>query len=91
MAFTTVPTPLWSCTRSATGSRRSRSRLRLPSTRSVALSLFFVGHLSDSYGRRRVLMPALAMEILAALVFVAWSSLPALLVARVLSGLASAR
>ena len=53
----------------------------------VALSLFLVGHVSDWHGRRRVLMPALALEILACVVFVAWPSLPGLLVARVLSGL----
>ena len=31
----------------------------------VALSLFLAGHLSDWHGRRRVLIPALALEILA--------------------------
>jgi MFS family permease len=45
----------------------------------VALSLFLVGHLSDSHGRRRVLMPALLLEILAGLIFVVWPSLPGLL------------
>jgi MFS family permease len=88
MAFTTVPTPLWSLY--AQHDRFSSLTVTIAFAvyaLAVALSLFLVGHLSDSYGRRRVLMPALAMEILAALVFVAWSSLPALLVARILSGL----
>ena len=53
----------------------------------VALSLFLAGHLSDWYGRRRVLMSALALEVLAGVVFIAWPSLPGLLLARVLSGL----
>jgi MFS family permease len=53
----------------------------------VALSLFLVGHLSDWHGRRRVLLPAIALEILAGVVFLAWPSLPGLLLARVLSGL----
>jgi MFS family permease len=53
----------------------------------VAVSLFLAGHLSDWHGRRRVLMPALALEILAGVVFVVWPSLPGLLLARVLSGL----
>jgi MFS family permease len=53
----------------------------------VAVSLFLVGHASDWYGRRRVLMPALALEILAGAVFIAWPSLPGLLLARLLSGL----
>jgi MFS family permease len=54
----------------------------------VALSLFLAGHVSDWYGRRRVLIPALALEIAAAVVFLAWPALLGLLVARVLSGLA---
>ena len=88
MAFTTVPTPLWSLY--AQRDRFSSLTVTIAFAvyaLAVALSLFLIGHLSDSYGRRRVLMPALALEILAGLVFVVWSSLPALLVARVLSGL----
>ncbi|HEX4009941.1 MAG TPA: MFS transporter [Solirubrobacteraceae bacterium] len=88
MAFTTVPTPLWSLY--AQRDRFSSLTVTIAFAvyaLAVALSLFLVGHLSDSFGRRRVLMPALALEILAGLVFVAWSSLPALLAARVLSGL----
>src|SRR6266545_3396920 len=53
----------------------------------VAASLFLAGHLSDWHGRRRILMPALALELLAAVVFLVWPSLPGLLLARVLSGL----
>ncbi len=88
MAFTTVPTPLWSLY--AQRDRFSSLTVALAFAvyaLAVALSLFLIGHLSDSYGRRRVMMPALALEILAGLVFVVWSTLPALLVARVLSGL----
>jgi MFS family permease len=88
MAFTTVPTPLWSLY--AQHDRFSSLTVTIAFAvyaLAVALSLFLVGHLSDSYGRRRVLMPALALEILAALVFVVSSTLPALLIARVLSGL----
>jgi MFS family permease len=88
MAFTTVPTPLWSLY--AQRDRFSSLTVTIAFAvyaLAVALSLFLIGHLSDTYGRRRVLMPAIALEILAGLVFVLWSSLPALLVARVLSGL----
>jgi MFS family permease len=88
MAFTTVPTPLWSLYAQHDGFSSLTVTIAFAVyALAVALSLFLVGHLSDSYGRRRVLMPALALEILAALVFVIWSSLPALLIARVLSGL----
>ncbi len=54
----------------------------------VVASLLFVGHLSDWYGRRAVLIPAVALAAAAALVFISWKSLPALIVARVLSGVA---
>ena len=63
MAFTTVPTPLWSLY----AQRDHFSSLTVTIVfaayaLAVALSLFLAGHLSDWYGRRRVLMPALALE-----------------------------
>jgi MFS family permease len=88
MAFTTVPTPLWSLY--AQRDRFSSLTVTLVFAAyavAVALSLFLAGHLSDSYGRRRVLAPAIALNILAGVVFVTWPELPGLLVARVLSGL----
>jgi len=88
MAFTTVPTPLWSLY--AQRDRFSSFTVTIAFAAyavAVALSLFFAGHLSDWHGRRRVLMPALALEILASLLFLVWPSLTGLLVARVLSGL----
>jgi MFS family permease len=54
----------------------------------VTASLLLAGHVSDWYGRRAVLIPALAVAALAAVVFIAWQSLAGLLVARVLTGLA---
>ena len=78
MAFTTAPTPLWSL---------YARRDHFSSLTVSALSLFLAGHLSDWHGRRRVLMPALTLVILAGVVFVVWPSLPGLLLARVLSGL----
>jgi MFS family permease len=88
MAFTTVPTPLWSLF--AQRDRFSSLTVTIAFAVyavAVALSLFFVGHLSDWHGRRRVLMLALAIEILAGVVFVVWPPLPGLLLARVLSGI----
>ena len=67
MAFTTVPTPLWSLY-----AQRDRfSSLTVTVVFAVyavavAFSLFVAGHVSDWYGRRRVLMPALALEVVAA-------------------------
>jgi len=88
MAFTTVPTPLWSLY----AQRDHLSSLTVTLVFAayavaVALSLFLAGHLSDSHGRRRVLAPALALNIIAGVVFVTWPELPGLLLARVLSGL----
>jgi MFS family permease len=88
MAFTTVPTPLWGLYAQRDGfSSFTVTIVFAVYALAVALSLFLVGHLSDWHGRRRVLMPALAVEILAGVVFVVWPSLPGLLLARVLSGL----
>jgi MFS family permease len=53
----------------------------------VAISLVLAGHLSDTSGRRRLLVPAITLNVVAGLVFVVWPALPGLLVARVLSGL----
>jgi MFS family permease len=88
MAFTTVPTPLWSLF--AQRDRFSSFMITIAFAvyaLAVALSLFLAGHMSDWYGRRRVLMPALLLEILAGVGFIVWPSLPGLLVARVVSGL----
>jgi MFS family permease len=54
----------------------------------VVVSLLVAGHVSDWYGRRTVLGPALAMAVVAAIVFLSLRSLAGLLVARVLTGLA---
>ena len=52
----------------------------------VVASLVLVGHVSDWYSRRVVLLPAIA--IVAAVLFLVWRSLAALVVARVLTGVA---
>src|SRR5215218_6295378 len=54
----------------------------------VVTSLLLAGHVSDWYGRRAVLIPALVLAGVAASVFIAWQSLAGLLVARVLTGVA---
>ena len=88
MAFTTVPTPLWSgYARRDHFSSFTVTLVFAAYAVAVALSLFLAGHLSDWYGRRRVLAPALALNVLAGVVFVTWPQLPGLFSARVLSGL----
>ena len=54
----------------------------------IVVSLLLAGHVSDWYGRRAVMLPALAIAVAAAVIFLAWRSLAGLLVARVLTGLA---
>ncbi len=88
MAFTTVPTPLWSLFARRDGFSSLTITLAFAVYAvAVAISLVLAGHLSDVYGRRRLLVPAIALNVVAGLVFVAWPALPGLLVARVLSGL----
>jgi MFS family permease len=53
----------------------------------VAVSLLTAGHLSDGVGRRRVLTAAVLFNVLAVLIFMTWSGVPALLLARFVSGL----
>ncbi|PRY16591.1 MFS transporter [Kineococcus rhizosphaerae] len=89
MAFATVPTPLWALYRVRDG---------LPTVvvtvafavyaAGVAIALFTVGHLSDHLGRRRVLVPALALEAVAALALTLTPNVVVLVVARVVTGLA---
>src|SRR4029079_1267268 len=54
----------------------------------VVASLVLAGHVSDLYGRRAVCIPALLTAAAASIVFLTWTSLPGLLVARLLTGLA---
>ncbi len=54
----------------------------------VIASLFAAGHLSDWHGRRRALVPAVILAAVASAVFLIWSSLPGLITARVINGLA---
>jgi MFS family permease len=53
----------------------------------VIVSLFVGGHVSDWVGRRRVFVPALLINVVSAVVFIFFPSLPGLLVARVISGI----
>jgi MFS family permease len=53
----------------------------------VIASLLLGGHVSDWVGRKRVLVPALLVNVASALIFLSAPSLPGLLVARVVSGI----
>jgi MFS family permease len=88
-AFGTIPTPMWPLYAQRDGLS--------PTTVTVAFacmvvgagtSLYFFGHLSDRWGRRRIIVPALAFGIAAATVMAWWPDLPGLLIGRVLTGVA---
>jgi MFS family permease len=53
----------------------------------VVASLYLVGHVSDWFGRRPVILLALLAEALAAVGFLTWPDLPGLLLARLISGI----
>jgi len=54
----------------------------------VTASLLLAGHVSDWYGRKAVLIPAVTLAVAAAVLFISWQSLTGLIVARILTGLA---
>ncbi|MGZ4247041.1 MAG: MFS transporter [Solirubrobacteraceae bacterium] len=88
LAFSTVPTPLWSLYAQRDGfSSLTITLLFTAYAVGVAASLFLVGHVSDWQGRRRVLVPALVVNILAAVVFLLWPQADGLLAARIINGL----
>jgi MFS family permease len=88
MAFSAVPTPLY-----VLYQRRDHfSTITVTLVYSVYAvgvigSLFLGGHVSDWLGRKRVFVPALLANVVAAGIFVLAPSLPGLLVARVVSGI----
>jgi MFS family permease len=88
MAFSTVPTPLY-----AIYQQQDRFSTLMVTivfgiyAVGVVTSLLLAGHVSDWAGRKPVLITGLFILTLAAVVFLIWHALPALLVARLLSGL----
>lgn len=87
LAFSAVPTPLYAIYQQ----RDHFSTLMITVVYAVyalgvIASLFLGGHVSDWVGRRRVLVPALAVNVLSAVLFIAFPSLPGLIIARIVSG-----
>ena len=88
MAFSTVPTPLYPSYERVDGFGPFVVTIVFSAyALGVLVSLFLAGHLSDWYGRKAVLLPAVVLSIASALVFLGSAALPALIVGRVLSGL----
>ena len=88
MAFSTVPTPLYPLYQQQDGfSPFTVTVVFAVYAVGVVTSLILAGHISDWVGRKRVLLPALGLEALAAVLFLVWPALPGLLVARFVTGL----
>ncbi|WHP19285.1 MFS transporter [Cellulomonas sp. ES6] len=88
MAFSTVPAPLYPLYQEADEfSTLTVSVVFAAYAVGVVVSLLLAGHVSDRVGRRAVLLPALGLELVAAVLFLSGSALPLLLVARFVSGL----
>lgn len=88
VAYCAIPTPLYSIYQQRDGfSSFTITIIYAAYAFGVAISLFTVGHLSDSHGRRRLVVPALVTSIFSALLFLLWRDLTGLIVARFISGL----
>jgi len=88
MAFSTVPTPLYASYRQRDGfSTFMITVIFAAYAVGVIGSLFLAGHISDWFGRRRLVLAALAAELVAAVLFLAWSAVPGLILARVVTGI----
>ena len=87
LAFSAVPTPLYAIYQQ----HDHFSTLMITVVYAVyaigvIVSLFLGGHISDWVGRRRMLVPAIAVNVLSAVLFIAFPSLAGLLIARIVSG-----
>jgi MFS family permease len=88
MAFSTVPTPLYPIYQRQDGFTPFTVTIIFAAYAvGVVTSLLLAGHISDWVGRKRVLLPALGIEALAAVLFLVWPALPGLITARFLTGL----
>lgn len=88
MAFSTVPTPLYPLYAQRDGfSPFVITVVFAVYSLGVVVSLMLAGHISDWVGRKRIMIPALSVEVLAAVIFLLWPDLPGLLLGRFVNGL----
>jgi len=88
MAFSTVPTPLYPLYQAREGfSTFTVTIVFAVYAIGVLTSLLLAGHVSDWIGRKKVLITALTLELIAAALFLTEPSLPVLLLARLVTGL----
>src|SRR5262249_12392424 len=88
-AFSTAPSPLYGLfAHQEHLSSLTTTFAYAVSAVAVVVTLVRAGHVSDWYGRHAVLLPAIAVAVVAAVLFLLWRSLAGLLAARVLTGVA---
>ncbi|MFJ6653060.1 MFS transporter [Microbacterium sp. NPDC091313] len=88
MAFNTVPTPLYAIYQERDGFPTFLITVIFAAySVGVMLSLYLAGHLSDRIGRRPLILLATGVEILAAIMFVAWPEVGGLILSRLVAGL----
>jgi MFS family permease len=87
MAFSTVPTPLYAIYQQRDGFPAYMITVIFTSyALGVMAALYLAGHVSDWLGRRRVALVAVLAEALSAAIFLTWSAVPGLLLARFICG-----
>ena len=88
MAFSTIPTPLYPIYAARDGFPTWVITVIFAAYAvGVVLSLFLVGHLSDRAGRRPMILVSIAVELLAAVIFLFWNDVSGLIVARFVTGI----
>ena len=88
MAFSAVPAPLYVLYAARDGFGPLMVTVIFAAyAAGVMASLFLAGHLSDWLGRRRMAATAVAVNLVAGVLFLTWPTVPGLLTARVISGI----
>lgn len=88
MGFAGVPTPLYPLYAARDGFEPSVITIIFAAYAvGVMASLYLAGHTSDWLGRRNLVLASVLLEILAAGIFLSWSTVTGLVVARVVSGI----
>ncbi|MEV7932849.1 MFS transporter [Curtobacterium sp. NPDC089185] len=88
MAFATVPAPLYVVYQARDGFPTFTTTVVFAAYGvGVVVSLFLAGHLSDVHGRRPLVLASVAIELVAAVLFLVWNDVAGLVVARLVTGL----
>ncbi|SDQ23788.1 Major Facilitator Superfamily protein [Curtobacterium sp. UNCCL20] len=88
MAFATVPAPLYVIYQARDGFPTFTTTVVFAAYGvGVVGALFLAGHLSDVHGRRPLILVSIALELVAAVLFLLWNDVSGLIVARLVTGL----